>query len=46
MAFCSILAAPTAQAVEIKAKAATLYDFTNKSLVFSKNSQVLMLQPT
>ncbi|AEV37649.1 D-alanyl-D-alanine carboxypeptidase [Pseudovibrio sp. FO-BEG1] len=42
LAFCSILAAPTAQAVEIKAKAATLYDFTNKSLVFSKNSQVLM----
>ncbi|WP_208982113.1 D-alanyl-D-alanine carboxypeptidase family protein [Pseudovibrio sp. JE062] len=42
LAFCSILAASPAQAVEIKAKAATLYDFTNKSLVFSKNSQVLM----
>ncbi|QUS58031.1 D-alanyl-D-alanine carboxypeptidase [Pseudovibrio brasiliensis] len=42
MASCSTLALPAAQAVEIKAKAATLYDFTNKSLVFSKNSQVLM----
>ncbi|KZL10462.1 D-alanyl-D-alanine carboxypeptidase DacA precursor [Pseudovibrio sp. Ad26] len=39
---CVLLASPAAHAVEIKAKAATLYDFSNKSLIFSKNSQVLL----
>lgn len=33
---------PTANAVELKAKAATLYDFSTKSMIFSKNSRVLL----
>ncbi|KZL17709.1 D-alanyl-D-alanine carboxypeptidase DacA precursor [Pseudovibrio axinellae] len=40
MALVLMVAGVRAEAVEIKAKAATLYDFTNKSQIFSKNSRV------
>ena len=42
LVLCALLVPATSHAVEIKAKAATLYDFSNKSLVFSKNSRVLL----
>lgn len=37
-----LASSPAAMAVEIKAKAATLYDFSSKNMVFSKNSRALL----
>ncbi len=43
LTLCAMLASsPAAMAVEIKAKAATLYDFSSKNMVFSKNSRALL----
>ncbi|GHB34202.1 D-alanyl-D-alanine carboxypeptidase [Pseudovibrio japonicus] len=43
LTLCAMLTiSPAAMAVEIKAKAATLYDFSSQNMVFSKNSRALL----